>query len=203
MNTEYMNLSNGESIVKDENGNIKQRDYSVDEDILLLENKIEMMEKSIKYVEQTINDNLNTQNLCKATLKTAPLIIGFAVFAAAIIINFINSELFIASLIAGGATSGIMLVPISLICSISLPILKKQLKKEKIKLEQAQELKQEYEKDLEFNKNRDINQKNENKLISISKKNEIELPKVEEEIKERTEEALEKEKGNQKKLVLK
>lgn len=207
MNVEYVNLSDGSTIVTDENGKMNKRN-TVNADILILENKIEKIESEEKNSIKKIEDIKKATVELKKKLIAIPILIivtplvGYGIGTLAIGLEQVATAGALLGLMAGGLTS----ISMASIFTVSLIELKKYKKEEIITLEQIRNIKSDLEKKLElFKKN--LNKTNTeitNEPISLKEKNQIEFSKVEKEIEERTDEALEKkEEQKQKKLVLK
>ena len=205
MNVEYVNLSDGTTLVTDENGKINKRN-TVDEDILILENKIEKIEDEEKNSIKKIEFIKKAATKLKKMLLAIPILITIAPLAGYGIGSLANGLDIAATAgaLLGLISSGLVSISIASIFTVSLMELKKYKKEELIALEQIRNIKSDLEKELGLSK-KNLNKTNigiTNEPISLKEKNEIEFSKVEEKIEERTEEALEKEKQKQKKLTL-
>ena len=80
MNVEYVNLSDGTTLVTDENGKINKRN-TVDEDILILENKIEKIEDEEKNSIKKIEFIKKAATKLKKMLLAIPILITIAPLA--------------------------------------------------------------------------------------------------------------------------
>lgn len=206
MNTEYINLQDNKSEVKDENGNIKKNDTKVNDKILMLENKI----KKVKEEKEKIKIDLKE---AKKEISRALFILNLKsfIFAAAMIGSFSLGGMLAKGFLFSGATAaiatgfGLGLLVSSVILNEYKSKLKraeKQVEELEIKFEESDKLEKKYENELENAKELlDTNEIKETlEPISLKEKNEIELPKIEKEIEEKTENKIEE---KQKKLVLK
>lgn len=203
MNKEFVNLNENTSIVKDDDGKTKKRDTKVNDKVLLLENKIK---KTKEEIEKTKIDLAESKKHLD-DLKMLSIFLLLCIFPIGSSIGIIFS-LANLSLLASISFSVITSI---LVTALGVEIFESVKKKTKnqiflleAKLEESENLKEEYENELKIAK--DLLSKEDTKIdletVSLKEKNEIELPKVEEKIEERTEETLEK-MEEQKKLVLK
>ena len=207
MNVEYVNLSDGTTLVTDENGKINKRN-TVGEDILILENKIEKSEdeeknsiKKIEFIKKAATE-LKKKLLAIPILMTIAPLAGYGIGSLANGLDIAAT----AGALLGLISSGLASISIASIFTVSLMELKKYKKEELIALEQIRNIKSDLEKELDLSK-KNLNKTNieiTNEPISLKEKSEIEFSKVEKEIEQRTDETLEKkEEQSQKKLVLK
>ena len=201
MNVEYINLSNGTTIVTDENGKMKKRDI-VSEDTLILENKIEKIQDDEDKIKKSIKRTDNAIKYFKKMLLRLPLIVVISILAgygAGMIF-----ELAVPGAIIGLIVSGLASVAVASSFSASLIGENVNRKDLKINLESIQNIKADLEKKIELAQNNS----NENNIritpepISLREKSEIELSKLKDEINVACENVKE-EKGAQKKLVFK
>lgn len=206
MNTEYINLQDNKSEVKDENGNIKKNDTKVNDKILMLENKIKKVKEEkekikidLKEAKKEVSRALFILNL-KPFILAAAMISSFSLGGA-----FANGILTYNSFAFLTAGFGASLLIVSTILNKYTLILEKakyKVNELEIKLEEADSIQEKYENELKNVK--EILNTSEIKEtlepISLKEKNEIELPKIKKEIEEKTEKKIEE---NQKKLVLK
>ena len=209
MNNEYINLPDNKSEVKDENGNIKKNDTKVNDKILILENKITKVKEEKEKIKIDLNQAKQEVTVAKTLLKLRPIL-----FIGAILGGFALGGAFTGGTLLSGGVSALIggltasALAYSIISTRYISILKDAEKKVELletKLEEADKLEEKYKSELENAKELlNINEIKETlEPVSLKEKNEIELPKVEEEIKERTDEALEeKEEQKQKKLTL-
>lgn len=76
MNVEFIMLSDGNVAVTDENGHIiKRTDECVNENILLTENKVEIIDEELKKLNKDLNSKNDVLFLCKNMIKSQPLFI--------------------------------------------------------------------------------------------------------------------------------
>lgn len=206
MNTEYMNLPDNKSEVKDENGNVKKSDTKVNDKILMLENKINKVKEEKEKIKIDLKEAKKEVAYAELMLKFRTILFlttilsGFALGGA-----FTGGVLFSSSInafISGFAASALIAGIISTRYISVLKKAKEQVNDLEIKLEEADSIQEKYENELESAKELlNTNEIKETiKPISLKEKNEIELPKIKKEIEEKTEKKIEE---KQKKLVLK
>ena len=206
MNIEYMNLPDNKSEVKKENGNIKKIDTKVNDKILMLENKINMVKNEKEKINNDLKEAKKEVAKAELMLKLRPILLfatlvgGFA--AGGALTGGILFSSGITSVISGITISTLIA---SIIISRYVSVLekaKKQINKLEIKLQEADNIQEKYENELKNTKELlNTNEIKETiKPISLKEKNEIELPKIEKEIEEKTEKKIEEQ---EKKLVLK
>ena len=152
MNREYMKLSNGNTIVTDENGHITERNDNVNKDLLILENKIEILTKEQEKVEKDIYEQARVKRLSKNMLIGMP-----------IVLLGLNTMFFIAGGIAGDGsfieagyqalvptlTADVLTLGVTIpYFSLFIPISNKKIKKLNKKKEKIKELSKKYDKEL-------------------------------------------------------
>lgn len=152
MNREYMKLSNGNTIVTDENGHITERNDKVNKDLLILENKIEILTKEQEKVEKDIYEQAKVKRLSKNMLIGMP-----------IVLLGLNTMFFIAGGIAGDGsfieagyqalaptlTADVLTLGVTIpYFSLALPISNKKTKKLNKKKEKIKELSKKYDNEL-------------------------------------------------------
>ena len=206
MNTEYINLSNNTSEVKDEFGNIEKRDNKVNDKILIFENKIKKVKEEKEKIQSELKDTKREIEIANKLLEHRNILIliallgGFALGGAFTGGVALSSSLnaIISGVILGSAITSIVYTRYVHILNDA----KKRAELLETKLEEANKLEEKYENELENAK--ELLNTDDLKVtlepISLKEKNEIELPKIEKEIEENTEKKLEE---KQKKLVLK
>ena len=177
MNIEFIKLSDGTTATTDENGKISKIKTETSREELLIENKIETIDKSINETKKKVNDYKASVWISKHMLISQPILavimpfLGYAFGNLNSLINALGPSI----LIFGAATT---------LWGIAYPITKKKLKGYEGKLEKAEELKLEFEKEMTKEKKL-ISQKEKppiNEPISLIKQNEIEIPLIDEQL---------------------
>lgn len=176
MNVGYIKLSDGTIAVTDENGNIKKINDEISTEELLIENKIETINKNIGENKMKVENCKSLTLLAKHMLICQPILfVCCTFFGFCIDISFGLMALTSSILICGAAT---------IMWGIAHIVEKKKLKAFEAKLEKAKELKLEYENELSKKKVLET-QKEEftiNKPISLTQQNEIEISLINEQL---------------------
>ena len=167
MNTEYMKLTNGSTIITNEKGHITEREGNINQDLLMAENKIEIVNNEIIKIDDKIIDQLRLKLLSKKMLIWMP-VIYLGVDAITSIITYLTSDLTFSQSIAQSLYSWLPseILSLSIIIpnfSIALFISNKKIKKLERKMKKANELCREYEKELE--KTKEENKRKEENII--------------------------------------
>lgn len=172
MNIEYIRLSDGTTAITDENGIIDKRNYEISGDELLIENKMETIEKIIRDTKISLDDSKEGSNLLKKVLKSYPIQIIITILLriclqdlSAIWINFILLSLF------------------NLGFFVMYSKVRKTEKGLENKLKKAYELKQTFEKEKEKIKSEKLTKKSiVNNPVSLYRQNEINLNQINEQL---------------------
>lgn len=177
MNVEYIKLSDGTIAVTDENGIINKRKDDVSSNELFVENKIEIVDKSIEQTKKKVNDYKGVVFLAKKMLLSQPFI-----FVGAAILGYVFGN--VSGLIYGISGGILVCVPATAIWGIVMPTSKRKLKGYEGKLEKAEEIKLEYEKELAKEKELVMQKESTitNEPISLIQQNERELPLIDEQL---------------------
>ena len=172
MNIEYIRLSDGTTAITDENGIIDKRNYEISGDELLIENKMETIEKIIRDTKISLDDSKEGSNLLKKVLKSYPIQIIITILLriclqdlSAIWVNFILLSLF------------------NLSFFVMYSKVRKTEKGLENKLKKAYELKQTFEKEKENIKSEKLTKKPiVNNPVSLYRQNEINLNQINEQL---------------------
>lgn len=174
MNVEFIKLSDGATAIKDENGIISKRKTYTSSKELLVENKIEAIDKSINVTKRKVNDYKGLVFLSKHMLIFQPIIVVGATFLGYVFGN-------LTGIVTALSVSTLICVPATALWGITYPISKRKLKGFEGKLKKAEELKLEFEKELV--KERELEESIPiNEPISLVQQNEFEISLIDEEL---------------------
>lgn len=178
MNIKYMVLSDGSVAVVDENGNIEKRKFDEKyylKEILVRENKIEMLDKEIETLNKKMREEKSIMFFCKKMRLVLPIIIALGTIGGFILNGllglFLGSSLAAIPLISGIITNAKS---------------SKRIPKFESAIEKANQMKEKCRKDLsELNQKKCIESKLIYKIntpVSLTRQNEIARSKIEEEL---------------------
>lgn len=188
MNIDFIKLSDGSVVVTDENGHIIPKKKVVSIESLMLENKIEVVDKKIQTIDKKLKDNKELRHFGKLMLIAQPCIVLAIMFVGSIL-GYSKAEG--AGAIAYGLVYGLgstMLVGTAIsFWAVVNVVTKRKIKKLDHQLEKAKELKEKFEKELTGSKEKQtefsVNPGFINKPLTLEKQNQTQLSKIEEEIK--------------------
>ena len=193
MNVEYIRLSDGTTAVTNENGIIDKRNNDVSSNELFIENKIEVEDDEINQAKKQVKDYKKMVYLAKRMLILQPILF----VSAATLGYFFGNVNGLVSCISAGI---LVCVPATAVWGITLPISKRKLKGYEGKLEKAEELKSECEKELVQEKELVMQKETTiNETISLIQQNGHELPLIDEQLETAYSDAIH---SKPKKLVL-
>lgn len=184
MNTEYMKLSSGNTIVTDEKGHITERNDKVSEDLLISENKIEILANEIEKDSDKIYEYKKVNYLAKRMLIGMPIFL-LGLNTIFFIVGGITGD---GSFIEAGYQSLNSIIVADVLTlgvtipyfSVVLPISNKKIKKINNKKQKATELLEKYNKELT-----EVKEKEENitrEPISLVHKTNIEQEEITEQL---------------------
>jgi len=159
MNEKYTVLSDGSVEIIDENGNTSNRIFQSKHylrDILVRENKIEILDKSLEELYKKQNENNGVLFVCKNMIKAQPIIVLLLTLCGFIFGGIFSSGAFLTAAMSIGIETlviGTLFAAISAtFFQITKTISKKKAKGFENEINKALELKKSYEKDLVFAK---------------------------------------------------
>lgn len=153
MNKECIVLSNGNIAITNENGNITTKTYNDNfKQILLTENKIEIMDNKLNKLNKDLHDQEGVIFLSKWMLRLQPIII-LSIFLAMFIYGGVTSPddfLMQGTLngVAGSLFSAVICGPATVYYSILKPIYKRKANKTRNKISVVTKMKEDYTKEL-------------------------------------------------------
>ena len=169
MNMEYIRLSDGTTAITDENGKINKRNYQIPRNILIIENKMEVIDKIIEDTQISLDDSKESSNILKHVLASYPIEIIITILllqsSPALWVNLILFSLFNVGFFG-------------IYCKV-----RKKEKGLENKLTKAMELKITFNKELEKIKSNALKEKPMiNNPVSLFKQNEHELSLINEQL---------------------
>lgn len=157
MNEKYTVLSNGSVEIIDEKGKTSNRTFKSKHflrDILVWENKIEILDKSLEELYKKQNENNGVLYVCKNMIKAQPIIVLLLTLCGFIFGGIFSSGAFLTAAMSAGIPTlviGTIFATVSVtFFQITKTISKKKAKGFENEINKALELKKSYEKDLDF-----------------------------------------------------